>query len=80
MAKAETQLITPRRNFLVRALGFTAAGATLSIPITTLADARSRMAHHADGLRQAMEDYYGKACRGMAAMARRFMARLRQVS
>jgi hypothetical protein len=27
----EHQLVTPRRNFLIRALGFTAAGATMSI-------------------------------------------------
>jgi hypothetical protein len=34
---SEHQLITPRRNFLIRALGFTAAGATLSIPIVQAA-------------------------------------------
>ncbi len=30
----ETQLITPRRNFLIRALGFTAAGATEVVPVS----------------------------------------------
>jgi hypothetical protein len=38
---SEHTLITPRRNFLIRALGFTAAGATMSIPIVTLADAKT---------------------------------------
>jgi hypothetical protein len=42
MAMSEHQLITPRRNFLIRALGFTAAGATVTIPVITLADAKSR--------------------------------------
>jgi hypothetical protein len=50
MAMSEHQLITPRRNFLIRALGLTAAGATMSIPVVTLADARSRIDHHKKGL------------------------------
>jgi hypothetical protein len=37
---SEHQLITARRNFLIRALGFTAAGDTMPIPIVTLADAK----------------------------------------
>jgi hypothetical protein len=32
MAQANTQAIMPRRGFLSRALGFTAAGATLALP------------------------------------------------
>lgn len=55
----ETQLITPRRNFLIRALGFTAAGATMAVPITTLADAQSRIDHHCQGLETALRDRYG---------------------
>ncbi|MBN9043594.1 MAG: hypothetical protein BGP05_01175 [Rhizobiales bacterium 62-47] len=55
----ETQLITPRRNFLIRALGFTAAGATVAVPITTLADAKSRVEHHARELEKALRDWYG---------------------
>jgi hypothetical protein len=58
MSQAETQLIVPRRNFLIRALGFTAAGATMAIPIVTLADARSRIDHHAKELEKAWRDYY----------------------
>jgi hypothetical protein len=53
-------LIT-KRNFFVRALGFTAAGASLSVPIITVADAEARMQHHIDGLRTAMADYYAGA-------------------
>jgi hypothetical protein len=34
-------LIVPRRNFLIRALGFTAAGATLPISIITADDAKA---------------------------------------
>ena len=39
-------LIVPRRNFLIRALGFTAAGATMPISIITADDAKARMDHH----------------------------------
>jgi hypothetical protein len=42
-----TSVIVPRRNFLIRALGFTVAGATVPISIVTADDARARM------------DYYG---------------------
>jgi hypothetical protein len=51
-------LITPRRNFLIRALGFTAAGVTMPIPIVTLADAKSRIEHHKHELTKAWSDYY----------------------
>jgi hypothetical protein len=57
----EHQLITPRRNFLIRALGFTAAGATMAIPVVTLASAKSRIDHHKAGLMAAWEDYYAGA-------------------
>jgi hypothetical protein len=56
---SEHQLITPRRNFLIRALGFTAAGATMTIPIVTLADAKARIEHHQLELERAWRDYYG---------------------
>jgi hypothetical protein len=52
-------LIVPRRNFLIRALGFTAAGATLPISIITADDARARVDHHEAELRKAWQDYYG---------------------
>ena len=60
MGKPEAQkLITPRRNFLIRALGFTAAGATLPISIITVDDAKARMEHHQRELEKAWRDYYG---------------------
>lgn len=52
-------LILPRRNFLVRALGFTVAGATVPISIVTADDARARMDHHQAELAKAWRDYYG---------------------
>jgi hypothetical protein len=58
---SEHQLITPRRNFLIRALGFTAAGVTMPIPIVTLADAKTRIDHHKAALMQAWSDYYAGA-------------------
>jgi hypothetical protein len=54
-------LILPRRNFLVRALGFTAAGATMPISIITASDALARIDHHEAALKQAWNDYYGRA-------------------
>jgi hypothetical protein len=58
---SELKLITPRRNFLIRALGFTAAGATLPISIITADDAKARIAHHQTELEKAWWDYYGPA-------------------
>lgn len=54
----DTALILPRRNFLVRALGLTVAGATVTIPIITQDDALKRIEHHRNGLEAAMRDYY----------------------
>lgn len=56
---SESILVTPRRNFLIRALGFTAAGATVSVPIITVADAKARIEHHRRELAKATHDYYG---------------------
>lgn len=58
MAQADATLIIPRRNFLVRALGFTAAGAALSIPIVTAASAKERMELHAKEFERAFREYY----------------------
>lgn len=58
MAQAETTLITPRRNFLIRALGFTAAGATMAIPIITAASAKERMDLHAAAFKKAFYEYH----------------------
>ena len=52
-------LIVPRRNFLIRALGFTAAGVTMQIGIITADDAKARIAHHQRELEKAWRDYYG---------------------
>src|SRR5258708_25548528 len=54
-------LIVPRRNFLIRAFGFTAAGTTLPISIITADDAKARMDHHEAELRKVWQDYYGPA-------------------
>jgi hypothetical protein len=51
---SELKLITPRRNFLIRALGFTAAGATLPIGIVAADDPAARIAHHQAELEKAI--------------------------
>jgi hypothetical protein len=56
----ELKLITPRRNFLIRALGFTAAGATLPIGIVAADDPRARIEHHQAELLKAWRDYFGR--------------------
>jgi hypothetical protein len=56
---SDLKLIAPRRNFLIRALGFTAAGVTLPIGIITADDAKARIAHHKAELEKAWADYYG---------------------
>ncbi|SHN66554.1 hypothetical protein [Bradyrhizobium erythrophlei] len=56
---SELMLIAPRRNFLIRALGFTAAGATLPVGIIALDDAKARIRHHQAELEKAWIDYYG---------------------
>jgi hypothetical protein len=52
-------LIVPRRNFLIMALGFTIAGATVPISIVTADDAKARIEHHQRELEKAWRDYYG---------------------
>lgn len=52
-------LVTDRRNFLVRALGFTAAGATLAVPVVAMETPEERIRHHMKGLEKAFADYYG---------------------
>ena len=53
---SEATLIVPRRNFLIRALGFTATGAALAVPIVTMDSAEARYAHHLKGVADAMRD------------------------
>lgn len=55
---SEHQVITPRRNFLIRALGFTAAGATVSIPVLLADDPHKRAALHLAELTKAMQEIY----------------------
>jgi hypothetical protein len=55
---SEHQLITPRRNFLIRALGFTAAGASISIPVLVADDPMKRFNTHLDGLRRALSELH----------------------
>jgi hypothetical protein len=55
---SEHKLITPRRNFLIRALGFTAAGATVSIPVLLADDPHKRAALHMAELVKALQEIY----------------------
>jgi hypothetical protein len=57
----ELKLITPRRNFLIRALGFTAAGATLPIGLVAADDPAARIAHYQAELEKAWREHYGPA-------------------
>jgi hypothetical protein len=51
-------LITSRRNFLVGATAFTAAGGAVTVPIITVADARARVQHHMEELHKVLRDLY----------------------
>jgi hypothetical protein len=55
---SEHKLITPRRNFLVGALGFTAAGAAVSIPVLLADDPHKRAALHMAELVKALQEIY----------------------
>lgn len=59
MAATDSVLVTGRRNFLVRALGFTAAGATLAVPVLAVTTPQERIKHHLKGLQEALQDQYG---------------------
>lgn len=48
-------LIVPRRNFLIRALGFTAVGASVPVPVLALDTPESRLEHHIKGAVSALE-------------------------
>jgi hypothetical protein len=58
---SEHQLITPRRNFLIRALGFTAAGATVSIPVLLADNPQKRVDYHLQELTKALQEQYPEA-------------------
>lgn len=51
-----TSLITPRRGFLIRALGFTAAGATVAVPVVALASPEERARFHFAELARAIDE------------------------
>ena len=51
-------LIPHRRKVLVNALGCTAAGAAMSIPLATTSSAQERIDYHTKQLEQAFLDYY----------------------
>lgn len=51
-------LIVPRRNFILRALGFTAAGAALSVPVLAVETPADRIAYHRAELEKAFREYY----------------------
>ena len=55
---SEHQLITPRRNFLIRALGFTVAGATVSIPVLLADNPHKRAEIHMAELVKALKEIY----------------------
>jgi hypothetical protein len=61
MAMSDHQLITPRRNFLIRALGFTAAGATVSIPVLLADNPQKRVDYHLQELTKALQEQYPEA-------------------
>ena len=58
---SEHQLITPRRNFLVRALGFTVAGASVTIPVLVADDPQKRVDYHLQELTKALQEQYPEA-------------------
>lgn len=67
---ANSALIIPRRNFLVRALGFTAAGAAVTVPIVEVASAEQRFEHHVRGVEAAMRDLFPGADIGVRGNCR----------
>jgi hypothetical protein len=56
--EADSKVIVPRRNFLIRALGFTAAGASMVLPVVALQSPEERIAHHFKELEAALRDRY----------------------
>jgi hypothetical protein len=56
--EADSKVIVPRRNFLIRALGFTAAGASMVLPVVALQSPEERIAHHFKELEAAFRDLY----------------------
>lgn len=51
-------LIVPRRNFLVRAFGLTAAGATMAVPVVAMESPVDRLNMHMRGAADAMRDMF----------------------
>lgn len=51
-------LVTHRRGFLVRALGFTAGGAALTVPVLAVSTPFERVQFHLQSLEAAFRDLY----------------------
>ncbi|MDH7797487.1 MULTISPECIES: hypothetical protein [unclassified Beijerinckia] len=51
-------LIVPRRNFLVRAFGLTAAGATMAVPVLAVETPVERLNMHLKGVKIAFEEMF----------------------
>lgn len=51
-------LIVPRRNFLIRALGFTAMGASVPVPVLALDTPESRLEHHVEAVKTELRAIY----------------------
>lgn len=58
MSASELKIIAPRRNFLIRALGFTAAGATVSIPVLLADNPQKRVDYHLQELTKALQEQF----------------------
>jgi hypothetical protein len=58
MPQSETVLIAPRRHFLVRAFGLTAAGATLQIPLQVADTPEQRVTLQLEALARALGELY----------------------
>ena len=52
----DSKVIVPRRNFFIRALGFTAAGTSMVLPVIALQSPEERITHHFKELEAAFQD------------------------
>lgn len=58
LPSSDAILIAPRRNFLIRALGFTAGGAAMSIPVLAVEGPEARLKHHIAGTAKALQELF----------------------
>lgn len=52
------QIIVPRRNFLTRALAWTTAGASMTVPIHVADDPQKRVDYHLGELTKALQEQF----------------------